>query len=190
MAESILQLIKESLSLYRSSSDVILLQEACSLSNTVAAKNRASLPTFLLFVQTVIEMHGSKAEITSNADDNESSTTFRGIIKQLMIISYEGVMSASVVRGQTMSSLPRDSEEVPDVMSAMFKTLSKCMTKCPIFFMSMSRDGQATGELVLLSVQESPGAISMAEVYVSSSAIHFLDVLVSFVFPFSQVKLP
>jgi len=182
VAESILQLMKESLSLYRSSGDVILLQEACSLSNTVAAKKRASLPTFLLFVQTVIEMHGSKAEITSNADDNENSTAFRGIIKQLMILSYEGVMTASVVRGQTMSSLPRDSEEVPDVMSAMFKTLSKCMAKCPIFFMSMSRDGQAAGELVLLSVQASPGAISMAEVDVSSSAIHFLDVLVSFVF--------
>ena len=182
MAESILQLMKAFLSIHTSNSTV--LQEVCSLANIVPTKNKASFPMFLSFVHTVIEMHGGKAEIISSADDNKNSTAirFRGIIKQLMILSFEGVIPASAICGQTTTSLPHDSEEVPALMSPMFKTLSICAAKCPIFLLSISRNDHAAGELVLSSVHASPSAISVAEVEVSSSAIHFLNVLVSFEF--------
>lgn len=175
VADAMGQLLKDSLLLYRSNSDVSLLQEICSLARTVATKNLASLPTFLSFVQNVIEIHGLNAEIREDADDQ--SLIIRGIIQQLMVVSYESVMSFSVTREQSTSSSPQDNG--PDIMSPMFDTLSTCATQCPIFLLSVARDGQQVGELVVSSVQASPGMLKAAEVELSSSAINFLTILVS-----------
>lgn len=153
-----------------------LLQESCGLAKIVVATNQTCLPHFLSFVQHVITIHGDKAEIRANT--NSEDTTKRCIIKQLMLLSYEGVMSFSATREQSNSPSPQD-ETVPDVMSPMFKTLATCADKCPIFLLSVSRDEQPAGELVLSSVQASSGTVRAAEVEISSSTMNFLKVLVS-----------
>ncbi|KAL3802827.1 hypothetical protein HJC23_007604 [Cyclotella cryptica] len=177
IADSLGQLLKDSLSLYRSNNALSLLQEICSLARTVATKNLVSLPSFLSFVQSLIEIHGAKAEI-STGFDNESAI-IRGIIRQLMIVSYESVMSFSATREQQTSSSPQDYGAAPDIMSPMFNTLTTCAKHCPIFLLSVARDGREAGELVVSSVQASPGMLKAAEVEVSSSTIDFLIVLIS-----------
>lgn len=149
-----------------------ILQEACGLAKAIAPKNPSSLPLFLSFVQKVIEVHGDKAEMATGADsDNE---TIRGIVTQLMLLSYEGVMA----RGQSTST-PQNNEHAHDIMSPMFKTLSACATKCPIFLLTFAREGQPAGELIVSSIQAAPGTLSVAEIEVSSSTIDFLKALVS-----------
>lgn len=128
-------------------------------------------------MQKVIEIQGENAEIRPSPDSD--STAIRSVIKQLMILSYEGVISVTSTREKSKASTPQDNSDAPEIMSSMFKTLSALAKNCPIFLLSVSRDGQPAGELVVSSVQATPGTLNVAEVEVSSSAIEFLEVLVS-----------
>jgi hypothetical protein len=167
-------LLKDSLFIYRSANDSPLLQEICALAKSVATKNPSTLPAFLSFVQNVTELHGHKAEIKPNLDSE--SIAIGAIVKELMVTSYENVMSFSTHQKQQPLSTPDDKS---DIMSSMFKTLSACANKCPILLLTVARDGQTAGELVLSSVQASPGTLKAAEFEVSFSTINFLRVLVS-----------
>ena len=178
IADSLFELLNASVSLYRSKSEIILLQETCGLAKTIANKNQESLPSFLSFTQNVMSIHGSKVEISNHSEKDENAS-IRDIVRQLMILSYEGVMAFSTSKEQPNSPPSYVNETVPDIMSPMFKALSTCATNCPIFLLSLCRDGQTAGELVLLSVQISPSALNIAEVETSLSAVNFLEVLVS-----------
>lgn len=155
----------------------MLVQQCCSLAQTIASRNQSCIHTFLSFVQNVVEHHGAKAEVGPNIDND--STVIRGMIKELMLRSYKSVMSISAAHEKSVSSTPQDNEGSPEIISPMFKTLTACVSECPIFLFSVSRDGQPAGELLVSSVHATPGTLGVAEVEVASSAVDFLNVLVS-----------
>ena len=155
------------LSLYKSEDELPLLVEIAGLAKTslgavTKGKNSSSLVPLLTFLQKFIYLHGSKIEPNRN-------TTVHEMAKGLMLLSYDAVRSCA-----------ESSEDSDGIASPMFDTLSTCAKKCPIFLLSLSRDGQPVGEIMSSSFETAPMTMQSNEMDVALSSIRFLKELVSF----------
>ena len=158
-------------SLYKSEDELPLLVEIAGLAKTslgavTKGKNSSSLAPLLSFMQKFIYLHGSKIEPNRN---NTVREPMQVMAKGLMLLSYDAVRSCA-----------ESSEDSDGIASPMFDTLSTCAKKCPLFLLSLSRDGQPVGERIRSSFETAPMTMQSNEMDVALSSIRFLKELVSF----------
>ena len=134
-----------------------------SLGEAMKTNNPLSLVPFLLFMQKFMHLHGSKIEISPA---NTVYDSVRIEAKNLMLMSYTGVRHSTA-------------DNYVEVAPSMFGTLESCVSKCPLFLISLSRDSQPPGEVILSSVESAPLALNSNENGVAQSTLAFLRQLVS-----------
>jgi len=184
VAEAIGRLLSDSLWLYKSVEELSFLRELSNLAKTsmlgIAKTNKpTSLPSLLLFVKTMVELHGQNAETSLQTNDENSFC--REIVVDLIMVSYEAVRLCprlDVTNGSSDAST-QGSNTSTDLVSSMFATLSSCAKHCPRLLVVLAKDDQPLGELLRLSVEAAPDALKAREVEVALSAVAFLEMLIT-----------
>ena len=183
IAQSIGQILLDSLCLYKSDEELPLIMELVGLAKTslsliAKSNNPTSIASLLPFTKKMIEMHGHKVETSFITNEDN---VYRGILGDLIMMSYEAVSlcpGPNVKNGNNGSGSPQSYVPSPDIISPMFATLSCCAKHCPKLLISLARDGQPMGEIIRSSVEASPDVLKANEVEVATSSIEFLKVLV------------
>lgn len=138
-----------------------LLNEFVELAKTVLAKSKASatVAPMLIFVEKVVDQHGTKR-----------NDAIQKMIKDLILVSYEAILNCSKTEGTDASLL---------VAATMFKTLSACAKRCPLFLLTLARDGNEPGEVIHSCMEASPRTLKANEPDVTMSTVRFLAMLIS-----------
>lgn len=145
------------------------LAETCLSITSKEPKSSASLAPFLSFMHKFVEIHGPKFE--TNKKNLAKNEPVQVTARNLMLLSYSAV---------TVCSTEDENSVSQSIAPPMFDTLSSCAKICPIFLLSLSRDSQQNGEVVLSSINAVPVILKSNDVDTIMSSLNFLKEMVSY----------
>ena len=144
-----------------SEEELPLLNELVALAKTVLAKSKSPSSTapMLTFIETVVDQHGA-----------ERNDTIHKMVKDLVLVAYEAILSASKATGCENPQL---------IATTMFKTLSSCAKRCPLLLLTIARDGKEPGEVIHSCIKASLQTLKSNEPDAIVTTVSFLVMLIS-----------